>query len=225
MWSELVIAILLLFVLILTFLLTNFAFHKDVPVDGVINVKLDDLQTGDIMVVDYQNIHNFLITSLFSENTMHMAIVIREGDDIKILDYIHPHGLVKRSVSNWLISTRHSIKIINKLECNELYREKLTAKLNQLFYFYEKKLLDGPSGFTLDWVRFWWPSQNYVPPREMKKLVCIEVMMYFLMEAGVIKKEKSIESYLPRHFEKMEEITLEPGYKFKEKYLLNTIIF
>ena len=151
--------ILFIFLAIILLLFYNFSFSKDVDKYRIKTILADDLQTGDIFLTDYQNVNNFIITSLFKENFMHPSIVLKEGNEIYVLDYIANKGIIKKPLNSWHKS--------NSLELN----------------------------------------------------------VHLLIESGVIAKNRSIESYLPRDFENMKGFTTLPGFKFKEFNLINTIIF
>lgn len=202
----------------------NFAFHKDVDNYEVKSITSNELNTGDIILIDFQNINNFFIASLFRENFMHPAIVLKEEEEIYVLDYITHKGLLKRTLAEWLAYNNKSIFSINKLVCSEENRKKITNKLNYLYQFYKPKL-SGPGGFNWGWSRFWWPRKEYYKPYHLKNMVCLELVVYFLMEIGVVKKNKSIESFLPRDFEKMRGFSTTDNFSFKDSYLVNSLIF
>jgi len=212
------------FVALLILLFYNFAFNKDVDKFMIHNVKADQLETGDIILIDFQNINNILITSLFKENFMHPAIILREGDKISVIDYISRKGLLKRSLQDWVGYNNESIYAVNKLECSKEEREKLTIRLSHLYQFYKTKLNQGPKGFNWSWRRFWWPSKHYHDPN-LKDSVCLELVAYFLIQMGIIKKNRSVESYLPRDFVNMQGFSTYRPFKFKEFNLVNSIIF
>jgi len=209
---------------IILLLFYNFAFHKDVDKYEIKNISADQLNTGDVMLIDFQNINNFFITTLFRENFMHPGIVLKEEGNIYILDYIARKGLLKRTLTEWLAYNSESIFTINKLHCSDEDRNILATKLENLYQFYKPKLT-GPTGFSWKWKRFWWPQKNYFKPYNFRDMVCLELIVHFLMEAGVVKKKRSIESFLPRDFEKMQGFSLNDKFSFKETYLVNSLIF
>ena len=216
-----------LFFIIVTIILIlfyNFAYHKDIDKYQMKTLKAEELDTGDILLIDFQNINNFFITTFFKENFMHPSIVIKENDQIYIIDYIAHKGLIKRALPEWLAYNNTSIFSINKLECSKEDRLQIKEKLNHLYEFYKHKL-PGPSPFSLAWKRFWWPTKKYFKPYNFKDMVCLELMVFFLMEAGIIKKSRSVESFLPRDFEKMKGFSLNNNFSFKETYLVNSLIF
>ena len=215
---------LFLFIALLILLFYNFAFNKDVDQFKVFNIKAEQLETGDIILIDFQNINNILVTSIFKENFMHPAIVLREGDDINIIDYISGKGLLRRTLQEWASYNSDCLYAINKLECSKEEREQLTTKLIQLYHFHKTKLNKGPRGFRWSWRRFWWPSDHYYEPN-LKESVCLELVSYFLIQMGIVKKNRSVESYLPRDFINMQGFSTYAPFKFKEFNLVNTIIF
>lgn len=202
----------------------NFVFNKDVSNYQMKNITKDELNTGDIFLIDFQNINNFFITSLFKENFMHPAIVLKEEDETYIIDYIARKKLVKRTLAEWKAYNKRSVYILNKLDCDDEKRKTLTNKLKEL-YDEHKDILSGPSGFSLDWKRFWWPSDYYQEPNDLNNLVCMELIVYFLMKMGIIETNKSIESFLPRDFENMKGFKSKDNFSFKESFLVNSIFF
>jgi len=217
--------ILFIFMFLFMILFYNFSFSKDINNYEIKTFLIDELQTGDILITDYQNINNFVITSFFGENFMHPTIIIRENDEVYVLDYISRKGLLKRPIITWYKYNHNSIVGINKLECSQYDRDNLKNKLNELYNYYKPLTLDGPPGFNISWRRFWWPSKKFHTNYEIKKMVCLEIVVLFLIQAGVINKNRSIESYLPRDFEKMKGFSTTENYKFKEFNLINSIIF
>jgi len=217
---------LFIFLAIILLLFYNFSFSKDVDKYRIKTILADDLQTGDIFLTDYQNVNNFIITSLFKENFMHPSIVLKEGNEIYVLDYIADKGIIKKPLNSWhkFNSINGCIVGLNKLKCSDEKREIVERNLKELYENYKPKL-EGPPGFDLSWRRFWWPAKKYHTNFDISKMVCLELNVHLLIESGVIAKNRSIESYLPRDFENMNGFTTLPGFKFKEFNLINTIIF
>ena len=209
---------------IILLLFYNFAFHKDVDKYKIKSITSDELNTGDIILIDFQNINNFFITTLFKENFMHPAIILKEEEDTYVLDYIAHKGLLKRTLAEWLAYNNKSIFTINKLSCSQENREKLANNLENLYQFYKPKL-SGPSGFSWSWRRFWWPKKEYYKPYNFRSMVCLELVVYFLMEAGVVNKNRSVESFLPRDFENMKGFSFNDNFSFKDTYLVNSLFF
>ena len=76
-----------------------------------------------------------------------------------------------------------------------------------------------PSGFSLDWLRFWNPGKEYKPLEKFDNIICTEVLGFLLVETGIAKKNKSLETYKPDSFIGMKDFDLEEGYSY-DKYSL-----
>lgn len=213
-----------IFIALVLLLFYNFAFSKDVEKYKITSLQANQIKAGDVLLIDFQNINNFIITSLFKENFMHPCIVIEEEGQLYVLDYIAKKGLLKRSLPEWLSYNKTSIFLVNHLQCSDEDRKIINDKLCQLTSFYQPKL-QGPCGFTLKWKRFWWPQKEYYKIYDMKSMVCVELMIFFMMEAGIVNKNRSIESFLPRDFEHMQGFSLNKKFSFKDSRLVNSLIF
>jgi len=222
---KIIFYILTVILLILLLIFYNFVFSNKWNKYETKNIKLDELQTGDIILTDFQNFNSFLVTICFKENFMHPSIVLREGDEVYILDYLAEKGLIKRSLANWYGSGEKNINLYNKLNCSEIEREKVTKHLNYLYEKLNLQLSEGPPGFDLSWKRFWWPEKSYNKPIEFNKMVCCELMAHFLMEAGIIKKNRNISSFLPRDYINMNGFTTADGFNYNQFNLINNLLF
>jgi hypothetical protein len=210
-------------VFIVIWLFYNYTKSKNFDRYYAKDIKVDELNTGDILLLEYQNINNVLLSALFFENFMHPVIVLKEEGEVKIIEQVAKKGLVKKRFSEWLEYNDRAIILVNRLECPDEDRKLLGEKLSVMQNKYSKILSPAPS-FSLKWKRFWWPEKDYHRP-DYNNMVCLEATAWLLAECGMVNKNKSLESYLPRAYEKMEGFDLKAPFMFKEFYLVNSFIF
>lgn len=222
---KIIFYILTIILLIILLIFYNFVFSNKLNRYKTKNMKVDELQTGDIILTDFQNFNSFLVTICFKENFMHPSIVLREDDKVYILDYLSEKGLIKRSLANWYGGGEKTINLYNKLNCSEEDRRKITKNLNYLYNSIQPRVTEGPPGFDLSWKRFWWPEKGYNKPIELKKMVCCEISAHLLMEASIVKKIRNISSFLPRDYINMTGFTTTDGFDYSQYNLINNIIF
>ncbi len=183
----------------------------------------EQINTGDIFLLDWQRANNIFISSIFNNSFMHPSIAVWEKGDlfmIELINYFNDEkykGLIKVPFNKWYRINRRALFLHNKLE-TDINREKIAQKILKFYIDYKGKM-GQPKGFGRDWLRFWKPEKNYKEREDFSNLICTELIAMLLKEVGIAKKNKSIESYQPDSFIGMKDFELEKGYKYDDYYL------
>lgn len=226
-----------LFIYLYTFtlLLSLFLFFRyirtkqnqlDIPIKTLFR---DNIQTGDIFLLDWQRANNIFIASFFKNSFMHPAIAVWENNDlfmIELINYFNDdkyRGLIKVPFNKWYRINRRALFLHNKLTIkgdeDNIKRQEIKEKILNFYLEYKGKMGE-PKGFNKDWIRFWYPSKGYKPIEKFDNVICTEVLAFLLNEIGIVKKCKSIESYTPDSFIGMKDFELEENYNYKEYNLV-----
>ena len=99
-------------------------------------------------------------------------------------------GFVIQSLAEWMEFNKNTLILLNKLECSDEKREYIKNTVLELHEKHKDDIKPAP-GFSLKWKRFWWPREKYHEP-DFHNMVCLELMTWLLMNAKVIKNEKSL---------------------------------
>lgn len=189
----------------------------------------DDIQTGDVFLLDWQRTNNVFIASFFNNSFMHPAIAVWENNDlfmVELINYFNDEkykGLIKVPFNKWYRINRRALFLYNKLTIKDdkdnKKRDEIKEKILKFYLDYKGKM-GTPKGFSYDWIRFWYPSKEYKTLEKFDNVICTEVLAFLLKEIGIAKKSKSLESYTPDSFIAMKDFDLEEGYSYKESSLV-----
>jgi len=183
----------------------------------------DQIKTGDIFLIDWQRANNIFITSIFSNSFMHPTIAVWEDGDlfmVELINYFNDdkyRGLIKVPFNKWYRINRKGLFLHNKLETD--IDRKVISKNILKFYIDHKGKLGEPKGFSKKWIRFLYPEETYKNREDFDDFVCTEIIAMLLKEVGIVKKNKSIESYQPDSYIGMKDFQLEKGYNYDNYYL------
>lgn len=194
------------------------------------NIYRDNIKTGDIFLLDWQRANNVFIASLFNNSFMHPSIAIWENNELFIIELINYFnddtykGLVKIPFNKWYRINKKALILHNVLSIkdektvNRDLRDKLAQKINKFYSEYKGKM-HSPSGLNKNWLRFLNPKKEYKKIENYKEIICTEAISFLLKEIGVVKKNKSIESYQPDSFIGMKDFDFIDPYLYKEFHL------
>jgi hypothetical protein len=219
-----------------TMLLSLFLFFRYINVKkNQLDLKTksiyrDDIKTGDVFLIDWQRANNIFLASLFGNSFMHPSIAVWDKGDlfmIELINYFNDEkykGFIKIPFNKWYRINKRGLFLHNVLNIKDdedgKKREELGKKILDFYIEYKGKMGE-PSGFGRDWIRFWYPSEGYKPIEKFDSIICTEVMTMLLKETGIVKKNKSIESYVPDSFIGMRDFECLEPYDYKEHYLAN----
>jgi len=223
-----------IYLFIITLTISLFLFYRYISTkQNQLNMKTktlfrDNIKTGDIFLLDWERTNNIFIASLFNNSFMHPSIAVWEKGDlfmIELINYFNDDkykGLIKIPFNKWYRINKKGLLLYNKLniiEDDDIKRKELGEKILNFYIEYKGKF-GKPGGFNSDWIRFLYPSKEYKPIEKFDKAICTEVMAFLLKEIGIVKKNKSIESYTPDSYIGLKDFDLEKGYCYKENYLV-----
>ena len=188
----------------------------------------DNIKTGDVFLIDWQRSNNIFLASLFGNSFMHPAIALWDKGDlfmVELINYFNDDkykGLIKVPFNKWYRINKKGLLLYNKLKIKNDSKEKRHEIAQKILDFYNeyKGKMGQPNGFSLDWIRFWFPKKDYQPLNKFDNIICTEVIAMLLKEVGIAKKDKSVENYMPDSFIGMRDFKLEEGYSFKDHYLV-----
>lgn len=213
-------------------LLSLFLFYRYITTkENQLNIPTktlfrDNIKTGDVFLLDWQRANNIFIASFFKNSFMHPSIAVWENNDlfmIELINYFNDDkykGLIKVPFNKWYRINRRAIILHNQLELKEnINREDIRDRILNFYLEYKGKM-GTPNGFSLDWIRFWNPKKEYKPLEKFDNIICTEVLSFLLVETGIAKKSKSLESYKPDSFIGMKDFDLEEGYSYDKHSLV-----
>tara|TARA_R110000824_G_scaffold174880_5_gene353068 strand:- start:42 stop:665 length:624 start_codon:yes stop_codon:yes gene_type:complete len=190
----------------------------------------DDIKTGDVLLVDWQRFKNVLLSSFLRSSFMHPCIAVWENNDlfiVEIINYFNDEeykGLIKVPFNKWhRINKRglilhNKLDIIGKKEDQDKTREILKDNILNFYNKYKKDIKE-PVGLSYKWKRFLNPEPKYRKLTKFDDRVCTEITAMILIECGVVKANKSVESYNPDSFLGMKEFDTNKPYEYNESYL------
>lgn len=217
-----------------TVLLSLFLFFRYIYVkENQLSIPIktlyrDQIKTGDVLLLDWQRTNNIFIASLFSNSFMHPAIAVWEKGDlfmVELINYFNDdkyQGLIKVPFNKWYRINRRALILHNILEIQDDSQEKREELAQKIINFHTeyKGKMGKPNGLSLDWIRFWYPTKDYKPIEKYDNIICTEVLAMLMKEIGMVKKDKSVESYTPDSFIGLKDFNFEDGYSCKKHYLV-----
>ena len=222
----------IIYLIIFIFILNIFYFYRFIDTkrfDEYIRkpIHLDEIKTGDVMIISYQNLTTVMTGSFLRTKFLHPAIAVWDKGELFMIELINyskeDRGFLKVPIDKWVRYNRNALVMINKLEItkeNESeIREDLSEKILD-FYDRGKDKLKHVGAFNLKWLRFLYPETEYKQLNmDDKNIVCIETISAVLVETGIARKNKSLDQYIPDSYIGMKDFDLEDGFLFKESYI------
>ena len=191
-------------------------------------VDYDSFDTGDILLVSFENFGKFFVGSMLNMEFLHPTIVVKEEGEtyvLEVMGYTNKKGFLKLKLEEWINRNKNCNIMVNKLDIEDdskETREELARKL----LAYTNRYTDGSEKITdvgyfdLSWFRYLNPKGIYKHPKlESGKTPCNEFCTRILVEAGVVKGDKPLEHYYPDQFIGMKGFTVNQPYRYGEHFL------
>lgn len=220
--------ILMLIALLLSFqLFQRFFFVNDPDRFDVKKIKDNDVDSGDIFLISFENTTKLFSNGFFGIEFMHPAIVVEKNNRkyvIELMNYSDKKGLQILELGEWINRNKNNIMLLNKLIATDKDRKIANDKLISFAYPFQdgKDKIKSVGGLgRREWYRYVYPSEKgYVEPEiKSNKTLCNEFTVYLLIKAGIIKPDKSVYHYHPDQFINMKGFVLEKEYMYKEHFL------
>lgn len=193
----------------------------------------DDIKTGDVFLVDWQRFKNVLLSSFMRSSFMHPCIAVWDNNDLYIIEIINYFndkkykGLIKVPFNKWYRINKKGLILHNKLdieskdkEDEKKEREVLAHNILELYEKYKNNIKE-PGGFSYSWKRFLKPPPKYTKLEKFDDRICTEITAMLLIESGIVKANKSVESYYPDSFIGMKEFDTNKPYEYNQHYLVH----
>ena len=97
-------------------------------------------------------------------------------------------------------------------------REVLSQNILRLYEKYKNDIKE-PGGFSYKWKRFLNPPPKYTKLEKFDDRICTEITAMILIESGIVKSNKSVESYYPDSFIGMKEFDTNKPYEYNQSFL------
>jgi len=213
---------LITFLVIWFLLFSRYVMTKKIDGENLKQIYKEDIQTGDIIILDFQSIQSLFIASLFRNNYMHPSIALWQDGElfmVELMGYSDKKGLLKIPFEEWKRRNRHGIAKLCKLEIeeNDKERRELIAKKIEQYYQKYKPLLSTPRGFSWNWRRFWFQvsKQNYL----LDELNCSEVLVMILIKCGILSRQHALHDFTPERLSRINSIQFSRPFMYKEKFI------
>lgn len=197
-----------------------YALNNDISGIELKNLYLDNLKTGDIFMISYNNPYSFYTSVILMQPFSHLCMFVREEDNDYIIEYTYYNenckGVIKIPFHKWLNVNKNQIILRKPLlieNDNNTIRLELAKKINKV---YEKHKSD--KMHILDYSKFAFPSKKYTGLDE--NFVCVEFVSEILAQTGIRDISTSNDQHSPNSYFK-NIVKLNKGYKYDEKYICN----
>lgn len=184
--------------------------------------KQENLQTGDLVFVRYDNSLGYFMRLWSGSPWTHMGMVFRDvTNQVYIMETANYHatsklqerkGLLVLPISEWLQRNRNCQISVKPLKTPKDFDRR---NLYRSFVRIDGKKLDT---FGINWFRLL-GKRSYHSLKSQENVMCYELIVYLLQENEVIEKEYSASSYFPGNIID-NELKLRPGFKFEDIYML-----
>ena len=222
--------IVILFLFILILIVNIYGFYRFSVVKSLDNyerrfVTYDTFNTGDVLLVSFENMGKLFVGSIFKIEFLHPALVVKEDGIsyvLELMGYKNMQGFIKMKLEEWINRNKSHHIMVNKLETSDENREELARKFLSFTHRYSDgcdKISDVGS-FDWSWRRYINPTGPFKSPTiENGKTTCNEFCTKILVESGVVKGDKPLEHYQPDSFIGMKGFTPTEQYLYNEYYL------
>ena len=217
--SIIYVYILLIFVFINSLSFYRWVTHRKFSHLSKKKVYINEINSGDVLIVAYQK-PNFLIQqSLFRVKYTHAAICVWKDKQLYVVDLLqHSYKLVP--FSEWTRRYKNQINLLNKLEIEDDVNGEKRKKIEDGIIKIHDQYKDIKPKFNFSWLRFVFPAKEYdKTSKDRHSISCVELVAFMLIELDVVKKNKSLESFSPDEYEFMKGFDTNPGYMFKENFV------
>ena len=212
--------------LIFLFIIFRITFATNDITKGFVDVE--DLKTGDILFVEYNNSLGNLMRVWSGSKWTHIAMIFKDKNGDKYVMetanyprplykdlYIKHKGVLFLTLNNWIkYNQRRNIAVL-KLNTPEDFDR--SVFLNEFEKVHDKKL----DTFNIKWFRLLYKKSYTSKDAILKEnITCYELIVYLLQESGVSKKNYTPDSYFPTDLIK-NKLILNKGFFFDKLKKLN----
>lgn len=198
------IIIVIILILILFFILYRISTaSNELDSKNIINIK--DLNTGDIIFVEYNNSLGNLMRVWSGSKWTHISMVYRDDKgDMYIMEtanyprpiykneYIKHKGVLFMSINNWLKYNHKRNMAVLKLNTPDVFNRNVL--LDNFEKIHDKKL----DTFSIKWTRLLFKNtymKNDITLQE--NITCYELIIFLLQESEIAVKNLTPSSYFP----------------------------
>jgi hypothetical protein len=221
-----ILILIIILILIFTFIILRITFASNEIAKG--NIDIEDLKTGDILFVEYNNSLGNLMRVWSGSKWTHIAMIYEDRNGDKYVmetanyprplykdSYIKHKGVLFLTLNNWLKYNHKRNIAVLKLNTPEDFD---TAIFLKRFEEVHNKQLDT---FNIKWFRLLY-KKSYVSKETTlnENITCYELIIYILQESGVAKKIYTPDSYFPNDLIE-NKIILNKGFYFDKLKKLN----
>lgn len=175
--------------------------------------KCEDLETGDLIMVKYDNALGYLMRAWSGSGWTHVGMIYKDkNDDIFVMEtanYYNEKGVLLIPLQKWKRYNRNCQIGVMKLNHPENFE---SENLYKKFLELRHKKLDT---FSTEWIRLL--KRKPYTGKLQNNITCYELIIHLLQECEVIDKIESPDSYFPVDFIE-KSIPYREGFSYNGPY-------
>ena len=209
----------------------RFLYYKDYDGLKVKELHLDDIHSGDVFLLSYNNPMIIFVESLMGINFQHTAVAVKDKGQLYIIEYAGykdiDKGVIKIPFSLWMKLNKNTYMLRNKIHFkNEEDEETLRREI--LKYFEITKTDKTLGGINPTWLRFMFPSNKYKGVNTNEEMICTEYTASVLIETGIALPSRGVEGFSPQDFIGLKGFNVNQKYSYTHdicdnSYILNFV--